>query len=219
MQPWRMSWSAWLFDAPFWIGMQDSHVFHSERFGGLKFVAMLSLTVLTLMTPLLHSITCWPDGRHSSFVLQSCQDYTSVWSSLDHLVCFVCIAIESLVSLGCVISHFAFCSYGSGFRKASKWLHNKPWLLPLESQCFCKYQGNHFVVQGSFTPELIEEFDQRCEPDCKSVYGRLPRPGETVSAFSASYPRRLVGRMASGLVAAKRGCVPSDTQVRTLSYS
>ena len=113
-----------------------------------------------------------------------------------------------LVSLGCVISHFAFCSYGSGFRKASKWLHNKPWLLPLESQCSCKYQGNHFVVQGSFTPNLIEEFDQRCEPDCKSVYGRLPRPGETVSAFSASYPRRLVGRMASGLVAAKRGCVP-----------
>ena len=124
-----------------------------------------------------------------------------------------------LVSLGCVISHFAFCSYGSGFRKASKWLHNKPWLLPLESQCSCKYRGRHFVVQGVFTPQLIEDFNNRCEPDCTTVYGRLPRAGELVSAFSASYPRRLVAGMASGLAAAKRGCVsriPHSVHLRTL---
>ena len=49
-----------------------------------------------------------------------------------------------LVSLGCVISHFCFCSFGSPFQKASKWLHNKPWVLPLECQCRCRYRGQHF---------------------------------------------------------------------------
>ena len=57
-----------------------------------------------------------------------------------------------LVSLGCVISHFSFCNFGSGFQKASKWLHNKPWLLPMEGKCSCPYKGSHFVIQGSFTP-------------------------------------------------------------------
>ena len=124
-----------------------------------------------------------------------------------------------LVTLGCVLSHFSFCNYGSGFQKASKWLHNKPWLLPLEGKCACPHKGSHFVVQGSFTPQTIEEFDQRCRPDSLRVYGRRPRPGEVVSAFSASYPRRLVDRMASGLIAAKRGCVgkiPHDVHVRTM---
>ncbi len=124
-----------------------------------------------------------------------------------------------LVSLGCVISHFSFCNYGSGFQKASKWLHNKPWLLPLEGKCSCPHRGSHFVVQGSFTAQLIEEFDQRCRPNCIAVYGRRPNPGEVVSAFSASYPRRLVDRMASGLLAAKQGNagkIPHDTHLRTL---
>ena len=31
-----------------------------------------------------------------------------------------------MVSLGCVISHFCFCAFGSPFQKPSKWLHNKP---------------------------------------------------------------------------------------------
>ncbi len=124
-----------------------------------------------------------------------------------------------LVSLGCVISHFSFCNYGSAFQKASKWLHNKPWLLPLEGKCACPHRGSHFVVQGSFTPSLIEDFDQRCRPDSFHVYGRRPVPGEVVSAFSASYPRRLVDRMASGLLAAKQGNVgriPPEAHLRTL---
>ena len=31
-----------------------------------------------------------------------------------------------MVMLGCVMSHFCFCHYGSAFKKPSKWLHNKP---------------------------------------------------------------------------------------------
>ena len=124
-----------------------------------------------------------------------------------------------LVSLGCVISHFSFCNFGSGFQKASKWLHNKPWLLPLEGKCSCPYKGSHFVIQGSFTLSLIEDFERRCRPSCEHVYGRRPRAGEVISAFSASYPRRLVDRMASGLLAAKQGNIgkiPHKVHVRTL---
>ena len=124
-----------------------------------------------------------------------------------------------LVSLGCVISHFSFCNFGSGFQKASKWLHNKPWLLPMEGKCSCPYKGSHFVIQGSFTPSLIEDFERRCRPNCDHVYGRRPRAGEVISAFSASYPRRLVDRMASGLLAAKQGNIgkiPHEVHIRTL---
>ena len=124
-----------------------------------------------------------------------------------------------LVSLGCVISHFSFCNFGSAFQKASKWLHNKPWLLPMEGKCSCPHKGSHFVIQGSFTPSLVEAFDRQCRPNSEHVYGRRPRAGEVVSAFSASYPRRLVDRMASGLIAAKQGNIgkiPHDVHVRTL---
>ena len=124
-----------------------------------------------------------------------------------------------LVSLGCVISHFSFCNFGSGFQKASKWLHNKPWLLPMEGKCSCPYKGSHFVIQGSFTPSLIEDFESRCRPSCEHVYGRRPQAGEVISAFSASYPRRLVDRMASGLLAAKQGNIgkiPHEVHLRTL---
>ena len=51
------------------------------------------------------------------------------------------------------------------------------------------------------------------------MYGRRPRAGEVISAFSASYPRRLVDRMASGLLAAKQGNIgkiPHEVHIRTL---
>ena len=124
-----------------------------------------------------------------------------------------------LVSLGCVISHFSFCNFGSAFQKASKWLRNKPWLLPMEGKCSCPHKGSHFVIQGSFTPSLVEASDRQCRPNSEHVYGRRPRAGEVVSAFSASYPRRLVDRMASGLIAAEQGNIgkiPHDVHVRTL---
>ena len=134
-------------------------------------------------------------------------------SRLFHLDCY-----KTLISLGCVISHFAFCAYGSGFRKASKWLHNKPWLIPLESVCTCRFRGNHFTVQGTFTRDSILDFDRRCNPSCLTVYGRTPKVGESVASFSAAYPLQLVHRMASGSLTARRGIVskiPQSVRVRT----
>lgn len=124
-------------------------------------------------------------------------------SRLFLLHCF-----KVLIQLGCIISHFSHCQYGSGFHKPSKWLHNKPWIIPLEGKCACNFQGRHFVVRGSFTSTNISDFKNRCKPSCISVYGRDPKIGEPVSSFSAMYPFQLVNRMASGLVAAKHGSLP-----------
>lgn len=125
-----------------------------------------------------------------------------------------------LVSLGCVISHFCFCSFGSPFQKASKWLHNKPWVLPLECSCQCPHKGQHFVVQGSFTAASIADFERRCRPSSAAVYGHSPQVGETVASFSAAYPLRLVQSMASGLSQAVRGTVspiPISHKLRSLA--
>ena len=89
-------------------------------------------------------------------------------------------------------------SHGSGFQKASKWLHNKNWYLSLEAQCKCPYKGQHFTVQGSFTRAAIDLFNQRCRPNTMSVYGHEPTVGEPVSRFSASYPLPLCEVMAAG---------------------
>ena len=109
---------------------------------------------------------------------------------------------QVLVSLGCQITKFCFCSYGSAFMKPSKWLHNKPWLLNLAGQCNCAHQGNHFVIQGSFTRASRRVFDRRCSPNAVEVYGRFPDVGEAVSKYSASYPKPLCKIMALGSVAA-----------------
>ena len=122
-------------------------------------------------------------------------------SRLFLLHCF-----RTLVKMGCVISHFAFCAYGSAFQKASKWLHNKPWLVPLESHCSCKH-GSHFVVHGTFTRDSLADFDRRCNPSCQAVYGAVPTVGDSVASFSAAYPLRLVESMASGSVAARQGTI------------
>ena len=125
-------------------------------------------------------------------------------STLFHLHIY-----QILIRLGCIITRFCFCSYGSALMKPSKWLHNKPWLEPLASKCTCEYSGRHFVAQGVFTRENISEFDHRCRPSCQAVYGRMPRIGESVASFSGAYPRGLVQRMASGAAAAKHGSVGS----------
>ena len=111
----------------------------------------------------------------------------------------------TLIRLGCIITRFCFCHFGSGFMKPSKWLHNKPWLVELESCCKCPNKGHHFVVQGTFTHSNIREFDSMCRPSCQAVYGREPVVGEAVSGFSGAYPLGLVTRMASGAMIAKRG--------------
>ena len=69
-----------------------------------------------------------------------------------------------------------------------QWLHNKLWLLPLAGGCSCEYKGKHLVIQGSFTPEYLADFRARCRPSVAAVFGRDPRVGEPVAAFSASYP-------------------------------
>lgn len=135
-------------------------------------------------------------------------------SRLFRLHCY-----QVLLKLGCVISHFAFCCFGSAFRKASKWLHNKPWLIPLECSCDCPYKGNHFVIEGSFTKDSLEDFKRRCRPSCQVVFGHEPTVGQAVSDFSAAYPLPLVHQMASGLVAAKRGSlgqIPLSKQLESL---
>ena len=126
---------------------------------------------------------------------------------------------RTLVSLGCAISHFCFCSFGSAFQKASKWLHNKPWLVKLECKCSCKWKGKHLVVRGGFTKHLVEEFDKRCSPNATAVYGRKPSVGESVASFSAAYPQKLVHSMASGLDRASRGQIdrmPDGVRIRSL---
>ena len=125
-----------------------------------------------------------------------------------------------LVQLGCVISHFAFCNFGSAFNKPSKWLHNKPWLIDMEGPCECPFKGKHFIIQGNFTSETVDAFCSRCRPSCEAVFGRRPTAGERVSEFSAGYPYKLVHRMASGLVAAKNGqhkSIPESVRIRSLA--
>ena len=125
-----------------------------------------------------------------------------------------------LIRLGCIITRFCFCHFGSAFMKPSKWLHNKPWLESLSCKCQCPHRGSHFVVQGTFTHENIENFKSRCRPSCQAVYGCEPTVGQAVSSFSAAYPLELVTRMASGAAAAKRGEVgklSAESRVKTIS--
>lgn len=113
-------------------------------------------------------------------------------------------AFRVLVELGCWITKFSFCSYGAGFQKLSKWLHNKPWYVALEGPCSCAYKNRHFTVQGSFTRAALDLFRSRCKPNIVEVYGREPRVGEPVSSFSASYPLPLCRIMAAGSAVAHK---------------
>lgn len=125
---------------------------------------------------------------------------------------------QTLVRLGCVITHFSFCSFGSGFHKPSKWLHNKPWVVPLGCSCCCPYKGNHFVIQGTFTRASIAEFQKRCRPSIIDVYGYIPKPGDRVSEYSAAYPLRLVQAFALGSKAAATqppGTIPAEVVRKT----
>ena len=111
-----------------------------------------------------------------------------------------------LAQMGCVLTTFCFCSYGSPFLKRSTWLHNKSWVAKLQGHCSCQWAGNHFPVRnGSFTTESLSVFLQRCVPNCISVYGFEPLVGDCVATFSGAYPKALALRMASGSLAARAG--------------
>jgi len=128
-------------------------------------------------------------------------------------------AFRRLISQGCVITSFCFCQFGSPFKKPSKWLHNKPWLLELECKCTCKSASEHFVIQGTFTSKSLPEFEKRCKPSSVEVYGRPPRLGEQVSSYSASYPKSLCRLMAAGSVQAREGpqpIIPLSAVIRSL---
>ena len=134
-------------------------------------------------------------------------------------VMFYMHAFKVLAMLGCVFSRFCFCSYGAAFKKPSKWLHNKPWLIELETKCQCNSPSDHFIIQGTFTRENVKEFEAKCRPSSIEVYGRSPSIGESVAAYSASYPIPLCRRMALGSLAHKNGqspVIPLSRKVQTL---
>ena len=66
-------------------------------------------------------------------------------------VMFYLDVFQRMVFRGCIITHLCFCAYGSPFKKPSKWLHNKPWMLGLEQSCRCSSSADHFVIEGTFT--------------------------------------------------------------------
>lgn len=160
-------------------------------------------------------------ARRSAFlltiaILQGC--FISV-EQPGSSVMFYMHAFKVLAMLGCVFSRFCFCSYGSAFKKPSKWLHNKPWLLDLESKCQCKSPSDHFIIQGTFTRERILDFEAKCKPSSQEIYGRAPRLGESVASYSASYPIPLCRRMALGSLAHKNGqspIIPLSRKLQTL---
>ena len=130
-------------------------------------------------------------------------------------VMFMLNIFQELLRLGCKITKFPFCSYGSGFNKPSKWLHNKPWLLALESRCSCAFSKRHFVIEGSFTRAAIREFDSRCRPSCLEVYGKMPELGQSLSSFSAAYPLPLCRAMAAGSALAHREMPESSVRLQS----
>ena len=134
-------------------------------------------------------------------------------------VMFYMHAFRTLALKGCVLSRFCFCAYGSGFKKPSRWLHNKPWLLEVESRCSCSGPDRHCIIEGTFTREKIAEFESKCRPNSSAVYGRPPHRGESVASYSASYPLPLVRRAALGAMAHKQGSsiiIPLSRKIATL---
>ena len=134
-------------------------------------------------------------------------------------VMFYLNAFRNLAIRGCVISKFCFCGFGSAFKKPSKWLHNKPWMLEVESRCNCQSPADHFTIQGTFTRDNIADFERKCKPSSVDIYGRSPRLGESVAAYSASYPLPLVRRIALGAFSHKNGSsmiIPISRKVSTL---
>ena len=107
-------------------------------------------------------------------------------TSLYHMHCY-----RLLVTLGCVVSTFCFCSFGSPFLKRSRWLRNKPCLCRLENSCQCGSGRRHFEVRGTFTAERLAEFLALAKPSVEAVYGCRPNLGQSVAEFSGAYPLRL----------------------------
>ena len=164
-------------------------------------------TILALRTAFIMHIVMWT-GRWFSVE----QPGSSVMFHLD--------IYKRLVERGALITRMCFCAFGSPFMKPSKWLYNKPWLLSLEQPCRCTGKSPHFVIEGSFTRASVVLFEKMCKPSVFDVYGRMPEVGEAVSAYSASYPKSLCRRMASGHQQARSDTltvVPVSAHIRSLN--
>lgn len=152
-------------------------------------------TLLALRTAFILNLV-WSTGRFFSVE----QPGSSVMFHLD--------IFQRMVFRGCMITKMCFCAFGSPFMKPSKWLHNKPWMIELERPCQCESRQSHFIIEGNFTASSIAQFDSMCQPSAVEVYGRLPRVGEQVSSYSASYPKALCRRIAAGAMQARKDTVP-----------
>lgn len=134
-------------------------------------------------------------------------------------VMFYMAAFRRLAHRGCVFTRMCFCAFGSPFKKPSRWLHNKPWLLELGLTCRCEDKSRHFVIEGTFTKASVPVFVSACKPSVEAVYGRAPTVGEAVSSYSASYPKTMCSRMAVGHVQSLSDAIPLiplSAQVDTL---
>ncbi|CAE7810303.1 unnamed protein product [Symbiodinium sp. CCMP2592] len=123
-----------------------------------------------------------------------------VGSPLLRLDCF-----QRLVSLGAVLTPLCHCSFGSPFKRASLWFHNKPWLVKLAAPCSCSGSRVHSDSTGSFTTEGVDCLSAQCSPSVESIFGGAPCVGDSVSDFAATYPVALVHMMSAGSRLARDG--------------
>ena len=123
-----------------------------------------------------HNRMAWRTAFHMQIVT-STGNYISCEQPGNSVMIYMHIFV-SPVRRGCVISRFAFCNYRSPFNKPSRWIHNKPWLCKLGGPCSCSYRGRHFIVEGSFTADRLQELEERCGAGgAAAVYGASPSLG------------------------------------------
>eukprot|EP00439_Symbiodinium_sp_Y106_P082822 s163_g22.t1 len=85
-----------------------------------------------------------------------------------------------LAQLGCVVTSFAHCAFGSPFRKQTAVLHYKPWLCRLQCECTWCAGLVHWDAGGHIDEASATAFAAACLPGCSEVFGSLPEPGAAV---------------------------------------
>ena len=58
----------------------------------------------------------------------------------------------------------------------------------MSGTCTCPLRGKHVRLESSFDAEGLQRFISACRPSCETVFGRVPQVGESLCAFSGSYP-------------------------------
>ena len=111
------------------------------------------------------------------------------------------------MQLGCVLTSFVFCAFGSPYLRATDVLHNKPWLCTCAANCSCQRQ-QHWPGEGFFDEASLVAFKGACRPTLEGVYDRAPAYGASFASFGALLPTGLRTRIGAGSFAASRGHVP-----------